>query len=245
MSFSRLLPLVLLASLFAMRCERHAQTPAVLAQPNKSTVKVKSQKKTLTTVAQISAFTINDFDSNSTDHKLIREAIARELGKSVADLGQEDLSQVRKLDLFVAGITDISPLAALSGLKRLDILGNRVADLKPLRGLISLEVLYASENKITDLTPLSKLPQLKVLHLRDNYISDITSLAGLQTLVSLDLEQNRVKDLTPLSKMHDLNWLGLGINQVSDDRLNVATDITHLGELRRFHFDERCISQFG
>ena len=205
MSFSRLLPLVLLASLFAMRCERHAQAPAVLAQPNKSPAKAKSQKKTLTPVTQTSVFTLKDFDLNSTDHRLIREAIGRELGKPAAALVQEDLSQVRKLDLFVAGIADISPLAALSGLKRLDILGNRIADLKPLRGLTSLEVLYASENKIADLTPLARLPQLKVLHLRDNYISDITPLAGLKTLVSLDLEQNRVKDLAPLSGMQDLN----------------------------------------
>ena len=71
-----------------------------MALPKKFPVKPKSQEKILPPAVQAPAFTLKDFDSNSTDHRLIREAISRELGKPVADLVQEDLSQVKKLDLL-------------------------------------------------------------------------------------------------------------------------------------------------
>ena len=81
-----------------MRCDRYSQAPAVSALPKKSPVKAKSQEKILPPAVQapvVPVFTLKDFDSNNTDHRLIREAIGRELGKPAAALVQEDLGQVK------------------------------------------------------------------------------------------------------------------------------------------------------
>ena len=133
-------------------CSKKAKAPTDPVAQKAAIAKPKPKQNPLPPPVSAPVFTLQDFDPNNADHNSTKKAIGAELGKPPAELTQEDLGQVEKLDLFAIGITDISPLAALSGLKRLNIVGNNIADLRALTGLTSLEVLYACENKISNLT---------------------------------------------------------------------------------------------
>ena len=170
MSLSRLFSIPLLACIFVLGCGKQSKAPNAQVAPKVSSTNPQPKQASLPPSVSVPVFTLQDFDSNSTDHNSAKKAIGEVLGKFPTELTQEDLKQVEKLDLFALGITDISPLAALSGLKRLNIVGNNITDLTALTGLTSLEVLYACENKISNLTPLAGLSKLRVLHLRKNVI---------------------------------------------------------------------------
>ena len=122
MPFKRLLLLAQSAGLLLVGCEKQTEAPVAQVVPEASSIKPKPEFPPPPPSAPV--FTLKDFDSNSTDHNATRKAIGSALGKSPADLTQDDLTKVEKLDLFGAGITDISPVAALTGLKRLNIFGN-------------------------------------------------------------------------------------------------------------------------
>jgi len=175
MSFARLLLFSISACLLGVGCGKEAEAPPAPVAPEALSAKPKPHLPPVTGPV----FTLKDFDSNSSDHNATRKAIGAALGKSPSELTQTDLAKVEKLDLFGAGITDISPVAALTGLKRLNIFGNKIYDLTALTGLTLLEVLYASENKIADLTPLAGLTRLRVLHLRKNFCCRPDALGGV------------------------------------------------------------------
>ena len=83
-------------------------------------------------------------------------------------------------------VTDLIPLAALTGLRFLYLTSTPVTDLTPLAGLTGLLSLDLSDTPVTDLTPLAKLKALQSLYLRRAQVTDLTPLAnltGLQRLV--------------------------------------------------------------
>ena len=263
MSLTRLFLIPFLTCIFVLGCGKQPEAPNTQVAPKVSSTNPQPKQASLPPSVSVPVFTLQDFDSNSTDHNSTKKAIGEALGKSPAELTQADLEQVEKLDLFALGITDISPLAALSRLKRLNIVGNNINDLTALTGLTSLEVLYACENKISDITPLAGLSKLRVLHLRKNFVSDLTPLAGLTSMLSLDLERNRVRDIdvflsvhqlfsswciykNHLANMHDLNWLALSFNQVSDISALAGTqNLRHLYLERNRLTNESDISAFS
>ncbi|MDB5313420.1 MAG: Serine/threonine-protein kinase pkn3 [Gemmataceae bacterium] len=99
-------------------------------------------------------------------------------------------------------VTDISPLAALTGLKILSCTGGPagrgLADIGPLRGL-KLESLDLYRTSVVDLSPLKGMP-LRWLGLHDTPVTDLSPLKGmpLQTLV---LGGGPVADLSPLKEI--------------------------------------------
>ena len=62
-------------------------------------------------------------------------------------------------ELYIAfeKVSDISPLAGLTGLTRLDLEDNDISDISPLAGLTNLEWLKVARNKISDFSPLDGL----------------------------------------------------------------------------------------
>ena len=76
-------------------------------------------------------------------------------------------------------MSDISPLAKLTGLKELYLAQNRISDVSSLSGLTNLTRLSLRENKISDVSALAALKQLKLLELHHNSISDFSPLASL------------------------------------------------------------------
>ena len=76
-------------------------------------------------------------------------------------------------------MSDIAPLAKLTGLKELYLVGNAISDISPLAGLTNLTRLSLEKNNISDVSPLSLLTNLKWLGLHHNSISDFSPLAAL------------------------------------------------------------------
>jgi hypothetical protein len=83
------------------------------------------------------------------------------------------------LDLYGTGVSDLTPLAGLTGLHTLHLSRTDVSDLAPLAALTGLQSLYLYGTGVSDLTPLAGLTGLHTLHLSDTSVSD-ASVAELR-----------------------------------------------------------------
>jgi hypothetical protein len=85
------------------------------------------------------------------------------------------------------------------------VLGNtQVSDLSPLAGLTGLGTLSLSNTPVSDLSPLAGLTGLGTLSLDSTEVSDLSPLAGLTGLKTLSLDETLVQDLRPLRGVHKL-----------------------------------------
>jgi len=114
-----------------------------------------------------------------------------------------DLSPLANLpltELNLAGnrIADLSPLSQIETLTRLNIDYNPVTDLSPLGALYYLEDLNASDTLVEDVSPLKDLCYLKYLYINDAKISDVSALEGIK-YINLYLKNNAIADVTPLT----------------------------------------------
>jgi Leucine-rich repeat (LRR) protein len=139
----------------------------------------------------------------------VRVALEEITKKNCRDIGTENLSKIKLLDLSRSGIShlkadDFSGLPSLQGLyldrnqltalpgtlfkglsslKRLSLNNNQLTALPEtlFSGLSSLQVLYLSENELTALpeTLFSELSSLKELRLEDNQLNDVARLRVL------------------------------------------------------------------
>ena len=126
-------------------------------------------------------------------------------------------------------ITNLSPIASLTRLTELNLRGNQITELGPLINLINLRELYLSENNIPDLGPLINLINLRVLYLDLNQITDSGPLINLTNLRELYLNSNKIRDLSALASLTSLTELSLWGNQISDlSPLASLTGLTHL-----------------
>jgi hypothetical protein len=125
-------------------------------------------------------------------------------------------------------ITDITPLASLTGLEYLNLNGMRITDITPLSELVNLQNLSLSGNPIGDLTPLANLTELTWLDLQACQISDITSLSSLTNLTYLNLNTNQITDVSPLSGLLQLNTAQLTDNHITD-----WSPVDHVPNVRR------------
>jgi internalin A len=100
-------------------------------------------------------------------------------------LGENSL---QSLDLSETEVSDLAPLAGLTGLRSLSLMGTAVTDLRPIAGLKSLESLNLMDMELTDVKPLAGLKSLKVLNLMGTPIPDLGPLEGLQSLEVLHVE---------------------------------------------------------
>ena len=123
---------------------------------------------------------------------------------------------MKELYLASEEVSDISPLAGLTGLTRLSLEDNDISDISPLAGLTNLKWLMVHRNEISDVSPLAGLVNLTGLALHRNEISDVSPLAGLTNLTWLDLNDNNISDVSPLASLTNLTWLHVGENNISD-----------------------------
>ncbi len=114
------------------------------------------------------------------------------------------VSELAKLEVFVADCTsieDISVLSNLTNIRRLRLSDSLVKDISPLLNLHNLEELNLDWNDINDLTPVSKLSDLVTLTIMGNYITDISVLLDLVNLRDLDISDNPIDDYSVLDDL--------------------------------------------
>ncbi|WP_428267229.1 P-loop NTPase fold protein [Haliangium sp.] len=169
---------------------------------------------------------------------LIREAIARELGKSPVELSPRDypsllhlelkgediadlsavtaLTNLVRLEAEGVPISDIAPVATLSSLRELGLALTQVSNLGPLVGLVELERLSVSGTRVADLAPLEHLRKLRSLSLANTKVTDLGPLRHLTQLESLNLSRVEVADISPLAPLRELRELSLANTKVTD-----------------------------
>ena len=115
------------------------------------------------------------------------------VGLEIIDIcgGEPDIStlkgakNLRELYLLGCQVSDVSPVAELTGLTRLGLPGNRISDISRLAELTNLKWLELADNDISDVSPLAQLKNLTWLHLGGNMISDFSPLDGLRENIKL------------------------------------------------------------
>ncbi len=194
------------------------------------------------------------FDSDNMDHRKIRAAIHFQSNYGIdvrigsknssgliimprrddPELTRDDLGKVKELDLSGKGLSELSPLAGLTGINSLYLNDNPLSDigslsnlkglwalslnrcqianitsLKNLNGLVYLDI---GNNQIRDIKPIAGLKVLEIIGLSGNQIIDLTPLAGFEKAYHLELADNRITNLSPLADLISLKYLSLDNN---------------------------------
>ncbi|NUU20142.1 MAG: hypothetical protein HOV68_01310 [Streptomycetaceae bacterium] len=131
------------------------------------------------------------------------------------------LTGLRELVVRSPVLTDLGPLTALPSLRRLSVTAP-VSDLTPLSALVDLTDLGLTDTQVTDLAPLAPLTWLRDLSVTGGPLADLGPLCGLR-LMRLYVYRTQVADLTPLADA-PLLWV-LGINDCP------VTDVSVLARL--------------
>jgi Leucine-rich repeat (LRR) protein len=164
----------------------------------------------------------------SKDEDIIREAIARLLGKKPEEVTSDDYNKIEELDLRGSEISDLEPIKQLTSLQELKLMGTDVSDLEPIKQLTSLQELDLMGTKVKDLEPIKKLTNLQSIDLVGTQVSDLEPIKGLTSLQSLDLDHTQVSNLEPIKGLTSLQSLDVSGTQVND-----LEPIKQLTKLRR------------
>jgi hypothetical protein len=159
--------------------------------------------------------TFAELDRRPFDHALFEAALQFEQPA----LRTRVLVNAITLILSDIPVSDLTPLADLTGLQTLDLFRTQVSDLTPLAGLTGLQTLNLWDTRVSDLTPLAGLTGLQTLDLDQTQVSDLTPLAGLTGLQELYLSGTQISDLSPLAGLTGLQTLNLLGTRVSEEQV--------------------------
>jgi Leucine-rich repeat (LRR) protein len=140
--------------------------------------------------------------------------------------GISALDRPRALDLGHTQVSNLAPLAGLTGLQDLRLNDTQVSDLAPLTGLTGLMTLSFDNTQVSDLTPLSGITWLQMLSLENTPVRDLAPLQRFTELRSLSFGRTQIGDLDPLRGLTGLKNLRLESTPVSD--LAALQELTEL-----------------
>jgi Leucine-rich repeat (LRR) protein len=138
------------------------------------------------------------------------------------------LSGLKVLAAPYASVADVTPLRGLRGLTRLDLAGDPITSLDPLSGLTALTYLDVSGATWHSLEPLRRLTALQQLFVEQPGAVDISALSALTALRVLQLTVPDVQSVTPLRGLTRLTSLYLHANA---DDLSPVAPLTQLETL--------------
>jgi hypothetical protein len=156
--------------------------------------------------------------------------------------GIDGVSGLEDLAIRACPVTDLSPLARLSGVVQLEI-GWSVLSVPPaLPPHVTTLALFSDH--LTDVSFLRDRRELTTLSLLGNDVRDVSPIASLVNLTALNLDDNpNLKDISPLRSLRKLETIGLGgtaiqsLDALGDMRLTsvelAGTKVTSLAPLAR------------
>ena len=158
--------------------------------------------------------------------------VPKEARVYLSDKGFGDLSgcaaalaagaKIDYLNLDRNALTNVDPVAKLTGLKWLRLNGNRLTSLPDLKGLTSLRRIYLANNRLSAVPEtLKDLPSLTDVELSGNPIDTVPAwLAEKPGLKNISLNRTRVTSLPKdLSAWRSLSSLQLGDLSVSAEEM--------------------------
>ncbi|MGC5324822.1 leucine-rich repeat domain-containing protein [Brevibacillus sp. SYSU BS000544] len=153
--------------------------------------------------------------------------------------GLSALINLEKLEMDLARISDMSPIAKLTNLTSLNLINNNnIEDVTAVKNLKKLEYLNLGANKVTDITPVSYVTNLKKLDIYYNQITDISSLSKLKELDRLLANSNKITNISSLKQLTELKYLDLRENKIKD-----ITAIKELSNLQSADFSSNQLSK--
>ena len=157
--------------------------------------------------------------------------LAAAVRQKIGNITTLSLLNLRELNAQnYTGIADLTGLEYAYNLKFIrNVLDGKITNLRPLANLTGLTYLDLREHQIRDISPLGNLTNLDTLLLWNNQISDITALRGLTNLTWLAVDNNQINDIAALQNLTNLGGLGLGGNQISD--ITALRGLTNLKQL--------------
>ena len=161
--------------------------------------------------------------------KNLEESIRQIINKPSGDIYDDEVRNIKRLDINQKNITKLQGIEHLTGLKTLYLMSNKISDIGPVSKLENLEELNLSYNKIADIGGLRNLTKLTDLYLDDNKIKEVYSLGGLHNLESLRMADNQIDDVTPLGGLRKLEHLVLARNNIKD--IEALRSLTNLRSL--------------
>lgn len=170
-------------------------------------------------VEMIQLIPIDPITNPAEDNWLSRE-VAKQVGKQVVELNQEDFNQIRSIWMFGdSNITDMpSQIGNLINLEELEIYSggqmNEIAE--ELKNLIHLRVLSLPGQNIKELGPITTLTELKVLNLSNNEDIDLSGINQCNQLAELTLSGCNLTNLESIKGLKELKVLNLSNNEDID-----------------------------
>ena len=133
-------------------------------------------------------------------------------------------------------LTDLSPLADLTGLELLELYGQPIRDLNGIQDFASLEQFTAAYcPDLEDASPLFAVPDLCVIDLKRSPVRSIMGIQNLPDLVWLDISYTSVTDLSPLAACDLTAAYERGGLYLQCNSLDLGADgIAALGAIRAF-----------
>jgi Leucine-rich repeat (LRR) protein len=156
-------------------------------------------------------------DPSDPNNVAIEKAIRLTLKKPEGAITNEDLKQLKYLDLASDKLTDISSLPKSSPFNYITFRSNQITDISPLKHYPTLTRLTLNYNNVSDLSALRNCKLLKRLDADRNDITDLSPISGLTKLESLALKRNRrLVDISPIVGLTNLRSLIIVETKVSD-----------------------------
>ena len=114
-------------------------------------------------------------------------------------------TQLKRVACKDRGITDLSPISALTQLEYIDVRMNKITSLLPLNQLQSLRELELDSNRqLRTLGGLEGLKSLETLSVRSVSLDNIKALSTIPSLKELDFNNNGLTDISPLSNLPNI-----------------------------------------
>ncbi len=171
------------------------------------------------------------------DESLIRK-IEEVIGKDRVNITNDDLFDIKSLDINNLGIKSLEGIQYLTNLRMVNLAYNDIEDITPVSDLKKLVYFYGENNRIKDIASLTYCERLESINVSNNDMKDISDLSALKKLKGLsmknnnienidfiksnyslemvNLSNNNIKDLSPIQNLKDLKWLFLSNNDIED-----------------------------
>ncbi len=167
-------------------------------------------------------------EAETTDEQIIMERIASQLRKSVNELTEKEITNIKSLNLSDTRIKDYSLIEKFTNLTSIYLSNNQLAQIPPeIEKLTNLTILDLSNNQLTEIPPqIEKLTNLMLLELSNNQLTQVPhEIVKLTNLTRLYLHNNQLTQVPPqINKLIHLKELALPKKFKNDEHVKILKE---------------------
>lgn len=207
-----------------------------------TTVSEKTTPTTTTTTVTVTTTTAKKEDDSfvTIAGKKYDKNTKGSLDLSSAGLTNSDIKQIKhltKINWLIINdnpsVTDLSPLASLTGLQGISFHNCNVKDISFVKDMTKLDTICADSNGITDISPLAGHKKITNIWMAYNNVKDISSLKDCTAMVNICFTNSPISDISALSGMKNLkqiNFTGCKLKSISALKKCKKIELAYFGE---------------